>query len=94
MPTRSNEAVTHNIIGCFGNDAQWGNTLCAIFSFFVSVIYYYVSGLNILTNVSLVFTAKVGGSPERERGADQKHGPPAAGEGAAAGGEGEPAQGV
>lgn len=38
--------------------------------------------------------AKDGGGHERERGAGQKHGPPAAGEGAAGSGAPEPAEGV
>ena len=46
-----------------------------------------------LCNVSSC-AAKGGGSPEREGGAGEKHGPPAAGEGAAGGREGGSAEGV
>lgn len=49
---------------------------------FVGEVNYYVNDLNILNNLSLC-AAKGGRSPERERRAGQKHGPPAAGEGAA-----------
>lgn len=60
---------------------------------FVHEVNYDVNDLNILNNLSLC-AAKGGRSPERERRAGQKHGPPAAGEGAAWSREGEPAEGV
>lgn len=44
--------------------------------------------------VYLLCIAKGGRSPERERRAGQKHGPPSAGEGATGSWEGEPSEGV
>lgn len=62
-------------------------------AYFVNDAIYKVIGLNILNKLSLS-AAKAARSPKRKGRADQKHGPPPAGEGAARSREGEPAEGV